>query len=284
MESEESVNKERATDMALAILEAAVKGGIDEISSPSRFKERVLDVHGWVTGREKPPQSPDIQAACFYGLVFLGASKGFPEECDRDFQVAFKKLFFRQIIHECRFEDKNVPEDVRETIDKWMERCGLDPKYDWREDGKEVLLSWSPGSGTLFAPLSAAVEQAARLFLQYPDEGAPREDFVDWQRDARFSIDFIVMQYDSPHYGDLIERITGCLVALAERAGFDTARRQVEITALRINKEVPVRVPDDVEAAIREIEIETGLRAADAPSTSGWRERRRERRRKERRR
>ena len=280
----ESVTKEKMADMALSVLDAAILNSIGEIDSPEKFRNRVLEVHRWSSGEAKPPAEPDIQAICFYGLVFLGAAKGFPETCDRDFQVSFKRLFFRQVISECRFHDRNIPSDVCTAIDKWMERCELDPRYEWQKDGKEVLLSWSPGRGTIFTPLSAVIEQAARLFLSYPEEGSAYEDFQEWVKDARFSIDFMTMQHASPYYGNLIRRITGCLVSLAERAGYDTARRQVEIAGKKIGAAVPVVIPEDVEAAIKEIEIETGLRLKDAPSTSGWRERRRARRKRERRR
>ena len=280
------MTKERAGDMALAILESMIECNIGEVCSGFKNEEietRVREVHGWASGTDMPPKRPDMQSACLYGLIFLAASNGFPEQYDEDMQVALKKLYFRQIISHCRY-DLDAPEIVCKVIDRWMAKCNLEPKYDWREGGREVMLSWSPGYGTLFVPLSAAVEQAARLFLAYPAEDAPHDDFVDWSRDARFSVDLISMQHDSPYHGDVIRRINGALVALAEKAGIDTVRRQLLIAGERIGETIEVHEPPDLDACILDIEIDLGLRAEEAPSTAGWKERRKARRKGARRR
>lgn len=271
-----------AARFALDMLDTMVADGLANVSGNPEFEERLRGIHKWAAGKDEPPKYPDVQATAFYGLVFLGAAHGFPAKLDVDAQVAYKRLYFRQIISHCRY-DSGAPKSICDAIDAWMKKCNLHPKYDWIEGGREVLTTWTPGSGTLFFPLAAAVEQAARTFLEYPDSDAPEKDFEEWAIHAGIIAGMIAMQHDSPYHGAMIGRIIGCMAGLAERSGHAARiRKHVRLAGKRVKAKIPIEIPEDINVTIHDIEIDLGLRAEEPKPTAGWRERRKAKRMKRR--
>ena len=267
------VSTEEINEAILASIEA-----IPEIDDGTKFRERVKAVHGWVQGSEQPDVNPDIQAQCFYGLAFLTATQWVDRKHD-DSQIRYKRLYFRQAVHCGRFES-NPPQEIARVIDACMEAAGLDPRYDWQTEGKEVVTTWAPGANTLFMPLAAAVNGSIRVFFEMPDrDAATAKDLADWSVDVNTYAGLIGLQMLSPFHGKKIGRILGCYRRYAEQLKLDTVLE----TLHGVEKIIGIAIPriEDPEDEVKQLEIEAGMRSAITPKSSkNWRENRKARRRK----
>ena len=252
---------------------------IPEIDNGSDFRERVKAVHGWAQGSERPALNPDMQAQCFYGLAYLSATQWVSRDHEDHKQIKYKRLYFRQAVHCGRFET-NPPKDIARVIDACMEAAGLDPRYDWQTEGKEVVTTWAPGAKTLFMPLAAAVTGSIRMFLEMPEiEDSTAQELIDWSQGINTYAGLIGLQMLSPFHGKKIERILGCYRHYAEQFKLDDVLTTLEW--IEDTHERKISKIEDPADEVRQLEIEEGMiSAVPAKSTKNWRENRRANRRK----
>lgn len=246
------------------------------------LRARLRRVHGWACGRETPPPIDEIdtRSTGLYGICYLTVTAD-PGLLRRDVgrrgdgQVAYKRLFFRQTVYAVRYHE-GAPEDVTRMIDRAMAAIGLDPRYDWRDAGTEVVMAWARETGTVFFPLAVAMDQAARLFLSLPAADAPRADLDRWARRAATYAAILGGQHLSRYHGTRIARILACWHRIAARGARDipALRAQLDKTGepgrLAAARAEALGLDDDAALAeeIRSIEIDMGLRAA-APGAGG---------------
>ena len=275
----------KATDPCWRGLAGRVARAIEGLDVTEHVRECLWRVHGWVMGEEHPPAAgddPRIRVTCLYGLCYLGATAGVPLDGSlAATQVRNRRLYLRLAV-DVVWRDAETPEHIRSMIATCMESLGLPPRYDWHDRGEEIVMLWSRQTRTLFVPLRSAVTASARTFLLRPDATESREAIDEWAGAPLTYAGILHLQRLSPVHGPAIGRILGCWHTLAGDGpgGLDIPDLRAVLDGLGPLPEERAPAPEDLAATIREIEIETGLRATAGEPLQRTRTRPRRRRRR----
>ena len=236
---------------------------------PSLAK-RLKAVHAWAMGTERPDKLPDLPAMAIYGLRYLAETQDINPS--QQSQLYMRRQYFRQVIHFCRHIDEPM-EGVAKCIDKCMAALDMESKYEFLREGKEIVRAWAEDSGTLFLPLTIAVEEAIRLFMHWPGEDAIEEDVDDWVSQVEYLSGILGTQRMSVYHGRRIMRVLGCYDAHAQRHNLSKLRAWLAEISTECLFEI--ERPGDLDEEIKSLEIEVGQRAAYAPQRTKRRRRRR---------
>ena len=246
------------------------------------LRERLIDVHGWVEGKHLPPVPQDFPALVCYALIYLHSSSGvrLPSPGKGTMfthQLAYKRLFFRQAVHVARHVDPETPDAIKDLIDRTMEGLQMPTRYEYAAAGTEVVLSTVQGAGPVFMRLKCVVEAAADLLLEIPDKNSSPEDRRQWDMLARCFATVLGSHTYSQCHGSRIKRILSIYLSVA--ANLD----MVDLGVLCCSSGHATLL-EDIPGAVRDLEIDLGLRAAVKPSGSyaDWKANRREARRRKR--
>ena len=240
-----------------------------ELGIRPAFRRRLLEVHGWFEGSDRPPPEPDCEALGIYGCCYLAATAGAARLgalCPDD-ELHLKRRYCRQAIDLCRHHRE--PPHQPAFYDSVMSTLGLPTRFDFRSGGTEVLALWTPGTGTAFLPLAGLVRDSCEVFWYWPDVEDPSSERDEFEAEMRGLASLLAAHQPSQFHGGRIRRILGCYRALANRAGMLILPD--EVAAMGVAE--PAAVDDEV----RNLQIDLGLRAAVPTRRSTSRRRRRNR-------
>ena len=265
-------------------IKTKVRKVISEAFPQENLQAEILAVDKWVNGTEEPPEPVNVPAVTLYGLCYLTATNDWRPAPNGDIEEnrpRFKKLFFRQFVSYVRAAESTPPE-LNKVIDAAMQDIGLPVEFHPEREGKEVVAVYVGAElGTLFAPLQDNVDEAVRMFFRRPDDDAEGPEINDWLGLALCFITVLAENRDSPCHGNMIRRVLSCYLGVAKAASdrredWDAIRTIIH----RYTKDI--EPPDDLDFAVRELEIDIGdLSPVESPKRPGtWRTRRKARRRR----